>query len=220
MSGPVFDKNHDPLGDLTLKMTDDLDPEFDDEKTKNNIILDKNVESVEASYESKEDREVNEMFVVKGKKKAIKKDVEVNDIESIVQDEPVKPRKHRKKRVMTPLALEKLKVAREASLIKRRASALARKEQNEKARVERARKKRADREEKKDNEALAKHEQPVNEVQLKISEPIQEPIRAPTPVNVFGDFDKFCNYMDRYDERKRKKHSTNKQPHPNQKIPE
>ena len=27
MSGPIFDANHDPLGDLTLKMTDDLEPE-------------------------------------------------------------------------------------------------------------------------------------------------------------------------------------------------
>jgi len=225
MSGPIFDANHDPLGDLTLKMTDDLEPEDNMETPDIKNIDDDikpNVESVEKEIiKPQEDRPVADMFVTKKKKKKVSfegvKEDEVKEdwSESITNDEKIPPKirgergkdkKPRKKRQMTPAALEKLKIAREKSLATRRAKAALKKKAKEDLRVATAQKKRMERQ----NVKLE-----VIPENVKIEKKAQQ-----KPANVFNDFDKFCNFMDRYDERKKKKHSTSRQPHPNQKIPE
>ena len=220
MSGPVFDKDLDPMGDLTLKMTEELEPE----EIINTDDIEGDVESVEASYEAPPERPVDEIFVKKNKKvkiqePAVKPDkLEEDWSESITNDEPPrirgergKDKKKRKKRVMTPAALEKLKIAREKSLATRRAKAAAKKKAKEDARATAALEKRRARAPKEN----VKLEVIKEETQFKMDD-----IPKQKPANVFDDFDKFCSFMDRYDERRKKKHSTSRQPHPNQKIPE
>lgn len=221
MSQPIFDRNHDPLGDLTLKMTDDLEPE-DDMTTPTIRNVDDNIEPNVASVEKEiiqepEKKPMEAMFVTRKNKKVtikegVKEDKPSEDwVESITHDKPKKIRGERgkdkaprKKRVMTPEALEKLKLAREKSLAKRRATAAAKKAKKEELRVAKAEAKIEARQAKKPQ---------VNRVLQTIKE-------KEAPVNVFNDFDKFCSFMDRYDERKKKTHSTSRQPHPNKKMPE
>jgi len=214
MSGPVFDSKHDPLGDLTLKMTEELEPDLDID----NIQPD--VESVEETIKATETTPVNEIFV--------KRTPMVNDLETITEIGPQSvgdrgvDKKKRKKRTMTPASLEKLAAARAKSLATRRAKAAEKKAAAEEVRVTRALKKRQATQDRKDALALAEYEKtkngiPVNAV---VVENVKLQVKNKPPANVFDDFDKFCNYMDRYDERKRKNHTTSKQPHPNQKIPE
>ena len=142
MSGKLFDKTSDPMSDLTLKMTEELKPEI--------------IEDVPNMEEEKaKPREVENIFVVRKQAQGIKKDVMEDPlpdmgIESIVNDEDIpriqgergKDKKPRKKRVMTPEALEKLAKAREKSLANRRAKSAAKKAATEDARVKRAKKKR------------------------------------------------------------------------------
>ena len=223
MSGPVFDKNLDPLGDLTLKMTPDLEPELEYDN------IEPNVESVEEAYESPQTTPVENIFVKKEKKRlaAIKETPMEDDLqmENLVGDRG-KDKKKRKKRTMTPAALEKLAAAREKSLATRKAKAVVKREKIETERVSRALKRRADKQELLDKQALNKYEMTKNQIPIQQAEnvKIKAVERCKTPVqqatNVFGDFDMFCNYMERYDERKRKKHTTSSNPHPNQKIPE
>ena len=222
MSGPIFDRNHDPLGDLTLKMTDDLEPETTMETPNIENINDNirpNVESVEKEIiGTNEKRQVNEMFVTKKKAKAPVLEGITEDVEEAyevpapakIRGERGKDKKARKKRVMTPEALAKLATAREKSLAKRRESAALKKAAKEEARVSRAEAKIQARQVKPANVKL----EVTNKAVIRAREPITE------PANVFHDFDKFCSFMDRYDERKRKNHSTDNKPHPNQKIPE
>jgi hypothetical protein len=223
MSGPVFDKNLDPLGDLTLKMTPDLEPELDDDN------IEPNVESVETAYESPQTTSVENIFVKKEKKRleAIKETPmeDTLQMENLVGDRG-KDKKKRKKRTMTPAALEKLAAARQKSLATRKAKAAVKREKIETERVSRALKRRADKQELLDKQALNKYEMtknqiPIENVKIKAVERVRATAAAPQQAtNVFGDFDMFCNYMERYDERKRKKHTTSSNPHPNQKIPE
>ena len=220
MSGPVFDKNLDPLGDLTLKMTPDLEMEIDDDN------IEPNVESVEEAYESPQTTPVENIFVKKEKKRleAIKETPmeDTLQMENLVGDRG-KDKKKRKKRTMTPAALEKLAAARQKSLATRKAKAAVKREKIEAERVSRALKRRADKQELLDKQALNKYEMtknqiPIENVKIKAVERVKAQPQQAT--NVFGDFDMFCNYMERYDERKRKKHTTSSNPHPNQKIPE
>tara|TARA_R110000744_G_scaffold81700_3_gene160410 strand:+ start:764 stop:1582 length:819 start_codon:yes stop_codon:yes gene_type:complete len=216
MSGKLFDKTSDPMSDLTLKMTEELKPE---------IIEDvPNMEEEKATP-----REVENIFVVRKQAQGIKKDVMEDPlpdmgIESIVNDEDIpriqgergKDKKPRKKRVMTPEALEKLAKAREKSLANRRAKSAAKKAATEDARVKRAKKKR---------QIRAATPLPLSPVSENIKIPFktikQQEAKLPTkPVNVFNDFDNFCDFMERYDERKKKKHSTSNQPHPNKRMPD
>ena len=221
MSGPVFDKNLDPLGDLTLKMTPDLEPELDDDN------IEPNVESVEEAYESPQTTPVENIFVKKEKKRleGIKETPmeDTLELERVVGDRG-KDKKKRKKRTMTPAALEKLAAAREKSLTTRRAKAKIKKDAVEADRIARALKRRADKQELLDKQALNKYEMTRNQIPIenvKIQPRVAALKKEHAPVaNVFGDFDMFCNYMERYDERKRKKHTTSSNPHPNQKIPE
>ena len=221
MSGPVFDKNLDPLGDLTLKMTPDLEMEIDDDN------IEPNVESVEEAYESPQTTPVENIFVKKEKKRleAIKETPmeDTLQMENLVGDRG-KDKKKRKKRTMTPAALEKLAAARQKSLATRKAKAAVKREKIETERVSRALKRRADKQELLDKQALNKYEMTRNQIPIenvKIQPRVAALKKEHAPVaNVFGDFDMFCNYMERYDERKRKKHTTSSNPHPNQKIPE
>ena len=221
MSGPVFDKNLDPLGDLTLKMTPDLEMEIDDDN------IEPNVESVEEAYESPQTTPVENIFVKKEKKRleGIKETPmeDTLELERVVGDRG-KDKKKRKKRTMTPAALEKLAAAREKSLTTRRAKAKIKKDAVEADRIARALKRRADKQELLDKQALNKYEMTRNQIPIenvKIQPRVAALKKEHAPVaNVFGDFDMFCNYMERYDERKRKKHTTSSNPHPNQKIPE
>ena len=127
---------------------------------------------------------------------------------------------------MTPAALEKLAKARAASLIKRKAKKEAKLAATEAARVKRAQSKRQARQAKQEVEvkhaeakhAEVKHFEPVN-IKLPVSENIKIP-QKPQPANVFNNFDNFCDFMERYDERKKKKHSTSNQPHPNKRMPD
>ena len=225
MSGPVFDKNLDPLGDLTLKMTPDLEMEIDDDN------IEPNVESVEEAYESPQTTPVENIFVKKEKKRleAIKETPmeDTLQMENLVGDRG-KDKKKRKKRTMTPAALEKLAAARQKSLATRKAKAAVKREKIEAERVSRALKRRADKQELLDKQALNKYEMTKNQIPIQAQQTENVKIKAVERVkaqpqqatNVFGDFDMFCNYMERYDERKRKKHTTSSNPHPNQKIPE
>tara|TARA_R110002167_G_scaffold203671_1_gene407621 strand:+ start:364 stop:1206 length:843 start_codon:yes stop_codon:yes gene_type:complete len=222
MSGPVFDKNLDPLGDLTLKMTNDLEPELDDDN------IEPNVESVEEAYESPQTTPVENIFVKKEKKRleAIKETPmeDTLQMENLVGDRG-KDKKKRKKRTMTPAALEKLAAARQKSLATRKAKAAVKREKIEAERVSRALKRRADKQELLDKQALNKYEMTKNQIPIerenvKIKAVERVKAQPQQATNVFGDFDMFCNYMERYDERKRKKHTTSSNPHPNQKIPE
>ena len=222
MSGPVFDKNLDPLGDLTLKMTPDLEPELDDDN------IEPNVESVEEAYESPQTTPVENIFVKKEKKRleAIKETPmeDTLQMENLVGDRG-KDKKKRKKRTMTPAALEKLAAARQKSLATRKAKAAVKREKIETERVSRALKRRADKQELLDKQALNKYEMTKNQIPIerenvKIKAVERVKAQPQQATNVFGDFDMFCNYMERYDERKRKKHTTSSNPHPNQKIPE
>ena len=223
MSGPVFDKRLDPLGDLTLKMVDAM-PEIEI----NDDDIEADVASVEEAYESPQTTPVENIFVKKEKKRlaAIKETPMEDDLqmENLVGDRG-KDKKKRKKRTMTPAALEKLAAAREKSLATRRAKAALKKEKIETERVSRALKRRQDKQDLLDKQALNKYEMTKNQIPIERTEnvKIKAVERCKTPVqaaNVFGDFDTFCNYMERWDERKRKKHTTSSQPHPNQKIPE
>tara|TARA_R110002051_G_scaffold325427_1_gene427763 strand:- start:807 stop:1622 length:816 start_codon:yes stop_codon:yes gene_type:complete len=215
MTGKVFDSTNDPMSDLTLKMTEELKPD--------------DVEDVQdLEEEEPPKREVENIFLVRQSKtkQSVKPDVMEDPlpslgIESITKDEEIpriqgergKDKKPRKKRVMTPAALEKLAKARAASLIKRKAKKEAKLAATEAARIKRAKSKRQ-----------ARAATPVQNIKLPVSENIKIPfkrIQEPKqPVNVFDDFDNFCNFMDRYDERKKKKHSTSRQPHPNKRMPD
>ena len=223
MSGPVFDKRLDPLGDLTLKMVDAM-PEIEI----NDDDIEADVASVEEAYESPQTTPVENIFVKKEKKRLESiKETPMEDtlqMENLVGDRG-KDKKKRKKRTMTPAALEKLAAARAKSLETRRAKAALKKEKIETERVSRALKRRQDKQDLLDKQALNKYEMTKNQIPIERTEnvKIKAVERCKTPVqasNVFGDFDTFCNYMERWDERKRKKHTTSSQPHPNQKIPE
>ena len=218
MSGPIFDRNHDPLGDLTLKMTEELEPETNMETPNitnvDNIIP--NVASVEKEIiQPKEARQVNEMFVTKKKApktqvlEGIKEDVEesyeVPPPPVKIRGERGRDKKPRKKRVMTQAALDGLKRAREKSLATRKANKAAKLAEKEAKRVERAESKVAAR-------------APVQNIKLEVKQAKQ--VQPEPAANVFNDFDRFCSFMDRYDERKKKSHSNDNKPHPNQKIPE
>ena len=218
MSGPVFDKNFDPMGDLTLKMAEELEPTLDDDN------IEEDVKAVNIVIEEKTapPRPVNEIFQTK---QSVKED-KMEDTTGLETEDrpPPKPKKARKKRKpMTEAQLAKLAEARAKSLATRRAKAQAKKEKIEAARVARALKKKQEKEDKLDEEALKNYRTTKNGIPLKeIEEDFHsaKKVKFQEPVNVFNDFDRFCSFMDRYDERKRKKHTTSRQPHPNQKIPE
>jgi hypothetical protein len=213
MSGPVFDKNYDPMGDLTLKMAEELEPSLDDDN------IEEDVKAVRMVIEEKapEPRPVNEIFETK----SVQKD-RMEDTTGLENDDtpPPKPKKQRKKRKpMSEAQLAKLAEARAKSLSTRRAKAKAKKDKIEAERVARALKKKQEKEDKLDEEALKNYQTTKNGIPLKPPSP-KKRVKFQEPANVFEDFDKFCNFMDRYDERKKKKHTTSRQPHPNQKIPE
>lgn len=160
--------------------------------------------------------QVNEMFVTKKKaKKEVVLEGITEDVEEAyevpppvkIRGERGKDKVKRKKRVMTQAALDGLKRAREKSLATRKANKAKKLAEKEAKRVAVA-----------ESKVAARTPQNVKmEVRHKQVEIIK---KADTPANVFNDFDKFCSFMDRYDERKKKNHSTDKKPHPNQKIPE
>jgi len=117
----------------------------------------------------------------------------------IKEEEPVKKtrgkrgkdKKVRRKREMTDERKQQLAEARKKSLEVRRAKAAAKKANK-----------------------ITKKEEP------KKSEPI--PIPPPNPIGQMRSqmsFDHFCDLMDKYEERKRKKISVSQEPHPNKKIP-
>jgi hypothetical protein len=216
MSGPVFDPTLDPMADLTLKMADDLEPMEEEDHNE------PDVREVEECVKPLVDRKKDEIFVC-GRGTKPDEMIDTTGVESIVNDEtntpPIarvrgergKDKKKRKKRQMTPAALEKLRLAREKSLAVRRKKKADKLERIERERVARARNKRQER--------ASSLSAPKENIKLERKE-VKEKIVPPKPSNVFGDFDKFCNFMDRYDERKRKKHTTSKVPHPNRKLPE
>jgi len=98
-------------------------------------------------------------------------------------------KKPRKKREMTEERKAQLKIAREKSLAVRR----------EKARQKRENKKTKTK--------------PVPIIK-EMPKPVAPPVRTPQM-----SFDYFCDLMDRYEERKKKKVSVSQEPHPNKKIP-
>ncbi len=223
--GKVFDENISGLPDLTIE----VDPEKMMDKTivnEDDIIL--------------EDEEVNErymkpseIFVMRQKKKQQErfdeenlerkmKNVKINEENKIIEkknnenigiskeepqtnidleikeEEPVKKtrgkrgkdKKIRKKREMTAERKQQLADARKKSLEVRRAKAEA----------------------KKANKITRKEEQ------IK-TEPIPIPPPRVAQIKSQMSFDYFCDLMDKYEERKRKKVSVSHEPHPNKKIP-
>ena len=141
-----------------------------------------------------------EPTIMEEEKKGISKDIPTTNIElEVKEDEPVKKtrgkrgkdKKVRKKRVLTETQKAQLAAARKKSLEVRRAKAAAKKAAN------------------------APKKQEVTK-----TEPIPiPPPNPPSQIKSQMSFDYFCDLMDRYEERKRKKVSVSQEPHPNKKIP-
>lgn len=152
------------------------------------------MENVKINNENKINEEIKDENI------GISKEVSQTNIDlEIKEEEPVKKtrgkrgkdKKVRKKREMTEERKQQLAAARKKSLEVRRAKAAAKKANK-----------------------ITKKEEP------KKSEPI--PIPPPNPMAQIKSqmsFDHFCDLMDRYEERKRKKVSVSHEPHPNKKIP-
>lgn len=223
MSGhkKVFDENISGLPDLTveadpIKMMGENIPKEDDELVINETPQERFMKPSEifVMRKKKKQEEVNKKIEVERKMMEMKIDEEKNnenvgikvenditniDLE-IKEDEPPKKtkgkrgkdKKQRKKREMTMERKAQLAAARKKSLEVRRAKAAAKKAKN------------------------------TTIDTVKRSEPIPIPKPIP-PVESHAksqmSFDYFCDLMDKYEERKRKKVSISQEPHPNKKIP-
>tara|TARA_R100000773_G_C4219094_1_gene117632 strand:- start:563 stop:1408 length:846 start_codon:yes stop_codon:yes gene_type:complete len=232
MTEPVFNEKETGLPDLDLV----VDPTLLAEKTKDQTAGD---ELILPEEELLRQKTTQEIFVMRNQKKAKEAsnkimekredekiqstDVPVNKeeerdnlqfkIEDIDNDKTPSvtrrgkrgnDKKPRKKRVMTEKQKENLRKAREKSLAVRRAKKEA-KLKNKKV-------------VKKENEKIYSS---TENTKIKTQpQPIPKSV-APTPViqQPQMSFDYFCNLMDRYEERKMKKHTTSQEPHPNKKIP-
>jgi len=228
--GKTFDKDFNPMPDFTLKVDEDLEScaldntEPNEEEIEELIVDDIPKREVDDIFLSKRKRkEKNEKILSAG----VSQDKENPGIKQIIEEIPKpkkmhgergKDRKPRKKRVMTDKQREALAKGRERSLAIRRAKAAEKKKKAEDAKKERSRARQEAYAQKKANKKLVQDD--LIERNTPISKPI--PIKSKetkkTPTNVFNDFDQFCGFMDRYEDYKRKKHSTNRQPHPNKKI--
>ncbi len=67
--------------------------------------------------------------------------------------------------------------------------------------------------------AAEKYQKMKAQKEQKKSEPIPIP-KKETPLNPMGNFDQFCDFMERYEKRKLKSHVVSEDPHPNKIIPE
>lgn len=224
MSGPVFDENVSGLPDLELKIDPALMVKADqttDQKEGDELVLPDEPNTPTNPYSMK----TSEIFVMRKKQMmkkklekidenvrieieepddGISKEVENDELQFKMDEEPPKTKrgkrgndkKPRKKRVMTEKQKENLRKAREKSLAVRRAK------KAEKMKNKKISKSHILTEEKEDVKVMAK---PV---------PIPS-VAQQAPMS----FDYFCDLMDRYEDRNKKKHSTTQEPHPNKKIP-
>tara|TARA_R110001592_G_scaffold184578_3_gene428345 strand:- start:1050 stop:1868 length:819 start_codon:yes stop_codon:yes gene_type:complete len=225
MSGKVFDTEISGLPDLELK----IDPAqmvepTTDQKEGDELIL---PEEKEVNPYSMKTSEIFVMRKKEMKKKKEKQEVERNiklevipedgiieekeiDDLQFKMDEEVKTKrgkrgndkKPRKKRVMTDKQKENLRKAREKSLAVRRAKKAAKQEEKNKNK-------------KISNSHILRNE---NKIVKEVSQPKDIP-RIPVANSAPMSFDYFCDLMDRYENRKAKKHSTTREPHPNKIIP-
>ncbi len=228
MSQPVFDENISGLPDLELKVDPALMVKADqttDQKEGDELILPDEPNTPTNPYSMK----TSEIFVMRKKQlkekqrlekidervrieidepeiidDGISKEVEHDDLQFKMDEEIPKTKrgkrgndkKPRKKRVMTEKQKENLRKAREKSLAVRRAK------KAEKLAKKNGGKSQVLKQEKKEVETMAK------------------PVPIPSVANQAPmSFDYFCDLMDRYEERTKKKHSTTQEPHPNKKIP-
>jgi len=226
MSGKVFDKTLSGLPDLEIKVDPEQmilktdDQEAGDElvvpesptkkeytmrtseifvmrqkkaKAKQNIKLE--VErKIEKPIEEHENMRIGKTVFLDGISKEEKNDdldidIEPLEVPTTKRGKRGNDKKPRKKRVLTDKQKENLKKAREKSLAVRRAKKAAKATNKQKPKSE-----------------------PIKEMP-KPTAPI--PIQQQAPMS----FDHFCNLMDRYEDRNKKKHATTREPHPNKKIP-
>lgn len=222
--GKVFDENISGLPDLTIEvepekmigetMVDEDDIILEDEvderfmkpseifvmrqkkkqqKKFNENNLERKMENIKINEENK---------IIEQKKDeniGISKEVSKTNIDlEINEDKPVKKtrgkrgkdKKVRKKREMTDERKQQLAEARARSLQVRRAKAEAKK-----------------------SNKITKKEDTIK------SEPVPIPPPRVAQLKSQMSFDYFCDLMDKYEERKRKKVSVSHEPHPNKKIP-
>lgn len=223
MTEPVFDESNTGLPDLDLVVNPDvLAQKTQDQQAGDDLIL--------PEEDIVRTKSAQEIFVMRNKKVEkrvdekiettdipVNKEVEKDNLQFKIEDieGEIAPsvnrrgkrgndKKPRKKRVMTEKQKENLRKAREKSLAVRRAKKAAKlKEKQDKVK------------------APDKIYSSTENTKIK-SQPrdIPKPV-APTPVKMQTpmSFDYFCNLMDRYEERKLKKHTTSREPHPNKVIP-
>ena len=217
MSKKVFDESKSGLPEFIVDDEPELSTDLD-------LIIDLPIEK-EAKKEDKPAEKplstVNDIFIM-GNKKQLKEPqplkeptdtVTSSDLKGVTLEKDqtnidleVKPKKEkyanigkrgrdkkpRKKRVMSDAQKEKLALARQKSLEVRRAKARAKYAEKKKQKEEK-----------------------------KVSEPINipKPQQDATILNPMSNFDRFCEYMERYEQRKMKKVSNSQDPHPNKIIP-
>ena len=220
MSGhnKLFDENISGLPDLTIEvdpskmMNTDSIPKEDDEliinekpeeaymKPSEIFVMRQKKKQEKKVEEQMADMAIEEPTNMKEENIGISKEEEQTNIDLEIKEEekPKKTRgkrgkdkKERKKRVMTEERKAQLAAARKKSLEVRRAKAAAKKAKNTKV-------------------------EPKKSEPIPIPQP-QAPVQFQNKANM--SFDYFCDLMDRYEERKRKKVAISQEPHPNKKIP-
>ena len=212
MSSKVFDKNISGLPDLKIH----VDPQMMIQQSKLQQEGDELVIPNSPTSETYKMR-TSEIFVMRQKQQqekqenikleiekkelnpGIKKEPEVEELINFEAEAPVTLRgkrgndkKPRKKRVMTDKQKENLKKAREKSLAVRRAKKAAK---------------------------VAKLK-PIKE-EVKVQPLAMPPPTPPIPIQNQApmSYEYFANMMDKYENRKKKKHTTTAEPHPNKVIP-
>ena len=194
MSGKVFDKNYDALPDLELKVDPSrmVEPKTPVEEKDPGKVLKQHTASQIFVMRQKEKTEET---LRKSEGTGIQEEKDLTNIKTEIEPEPVLT--NRGKRGVD----KKPRKKREMTEKQRETLRLAR----EKSVAVRRAKKEAK------LAAMPSPVEPKPEPKLQ-NAPVTAPVTAPMA------FDHFCSLMDRYEDRKKKRHSTSKEPHPNKII--